>query len=344
MARRKALALLAGALAAAVLLVATGCGGVVASSGSGSPSDAGVPNAGTPATPGAQRHIIYLSEFSISTILERLLPTGPGPLESVEVFRQVPAAQTVLPPAYRIARLDGVMLAKLPAEEIARRVRLAVDTTCTKRMPCTSHLVSIDDIGVEFKGDAGKRLNDAMALLEDESPWGSTYADRVVMYIPIQMIEGIMAGGDEAAAWGNALSAVARGESYWLEMYLNYREDVDYRMWTEGTKAITDAITSAGGDVSRVHFMVGDSTGRIEGMPADLCPEGQGCAWVAARANDLNRSISANGVGFYRLGPKAIEVLCVQTIAEKESLDAKTWKIVQDACAQWLRTGERPGS
>ncbi|MFM8828039.1 MAG: hypothetical protein ACKOGE_01980 [Actinomycetota bacterium] len=112
------------------------------------------------------------------------------------MFRQMPARQTMLEPPYRIARLDGVALAALPAEEIARRVRTAVDTTCTKRMPCTSHLVSIDDIGVEFKGDAGKRLNDAMALLQDESPWGSTYADRVVMCIPVQMIEGIMAGGD----------------------------------------------------------------------------------------------------------------------------------------------------
>jgi len=341
MTRRKPLATLAAALGALTVIVAAGCGGMVSSSGSGQQAGAGVANAGAPATPGAQRHIIYLSEFSISTILDRLLPSGAGPLENVQVFRQMPAAQTVLPPAYRIARLDGVTLAKLPAEEIARRVRVAVDTTCTKRMPCTSHLVSIDDIGVEFKGAAGKRLNDAMALLEDESPWGSTYADRVVMYIPIQMIEGIMAGGDEAAEWGNALSAVARGESYWLEMYPNYSADVDYRMWTEGTKAITDAITSAGGDVSRVHFMVGDSTGRIEGMPANLCPEGQGCAWAAARATDLNRSISANGVGLYRLGPKAIEVLCVQTIAEKESLDAKTWKIVQGACARWLRTGEQ---
>ena len=326
------------------MIVAAGCGGMVSNSGSGELSGAGVPDAGAPATPGAQRHIIYLSEFSISTILDRLLPTGAGPLENVQVFRQMPAAQTVLPPAYRIARLDGVTLAKLPPEEIARRVRVAVDTTCTKRMPCTSHLVSIDDIGVEFKGAAGKRLNDAMALLEDESPWGSTYADRVVMYIPIQMIEGIMAGGDEAAEWGNALSAVAKGESYWLEMYPDFSRDVDYRVWTEGTKAITDAITSAGGDVSRVHFMVGDSTGRIAGMPEEMCPEGEGCAWVAARANDLNRSISTNGVGFYRLGPRAIEVLCVQTVAEKEAVDAKTWKIVKGACAQWLRTGERPGS
>ena len=347
MARRNPLARLGAALVpvvALVALVAAGCGGMVSTSEGQPQGGVAVADAGTPATPGAQRHIIYLSEFSISTILERLLPTGPGPLEQVQVFRQMPAAQTVLQPAYRIARLDGVTLAKLPAEEIARRIRTAVDTTCTKRMPCTSHLVSIDDIGVEFRGDAGKRLNDAMAQLQDESPWGSTYADRVVMYIPIQMIEGIMAGGDEAAAWGGALSAVAKGESYWLEMYPDFSRDVDYRMWTEGTKAISDAITSAGGELSRVHFMVGDSTGRIAGMPKGMCVEGRGCAWVAARANDLNRSISANGVGFYRLGPGAIEVLCVQTVAEKEAVDAKTWKIVKGACAQWLRTGERPGS
>lgn len=72
-----------------------------------------------------------------------------------------------------------------------------------------------------------------------------------------------------------------------------------------------------------------------------MCPEGQGCAWVAARANDLNRSISGNGIGLYRMGPEAMQVLCVQNIAEKESLDAKTWKIVQGACARWLKTGKR---
>lgn len=333
--------MLAVAFMALAALVVTGCGGMVSSSGSAGTGGAAVAKAGTPATPGAQRHIIYLSEFSISTILERLLPTGPGPLQQVQVFRQMPAQQTVLEPPYRIARLDGVALASLPAEEIARRVRTAVDTTCTRRMPCTSHLVSIDDIGVEFKGDAGKRLNDAMALLQDESPWGSTYADRVVMYIPVQMIEGIMAGGDEAAEWSGALSAVAKGESYWLEMYPDFSRDVDYRTWTDGTKAITNAIIGSGGDPSRMHFMLGAATGRIAGMPAQMCPEGQGCAWVAARANDLNRSISGNGIGLYRMGPEAIQVLCVQTIAEKESLDAKTWKIVQGACARWLKTGER---
>ncbi len=330
-------------LAVLLALLAAGCGGVVANSDGRRSASAALPDAGTPATPGAKRHVVYLSEFSISTILERLLPTGPGPLERAQVFRQMPAAQTVLQPAYRIARLDGVTLAKIPAEEIARRIRVAVDTTCSKHMPCTSHVVSIDDIGVEFKGDAGKRLNDAMDLLQDESPWGSTYADRVMMYIPLQMIEGIMAGDDAAAGWGDALSAVAKGESYWLEMYPDFSRDVDYRMWTEGTKAITDAITSAGGDLSRVHFMVGDFTGRIAGMPREMCPEGKACAWVAARANELNRSITINGVGLYRLGPQAIEVLCMQTIAEEKALYAKAWKIVQGACAQ-LRTGERSGS
>jgi len=329
------------AFMALAALVASGCGEMVSGQGSGGAGDAAVANRGTPATPGAQRHILYMSELNVATILERLLPMGPGPLDQGQVFRQIPARQTLLEPPYRIARLDGVTLATLPAGEIARRVRTAVDTTCTKRMPCTSHLVSIDDIGVEFKGDAGKRLNDAMALLQDESPWGSTYADRVVMYIPIQMIEGIMAGGDEAAQWSGALTAVAKGESYWLEMYPDFSRDADYRTWTDGTRAITNAIIRSGGQLSRVHFMLGAATGRIAGMPAQMCPEGQGCAWVAVRANDLNRSISGNGIGLYRLGPEAIQVLCVQTIAERESLDAKTWKIVQGACARWLKTGKR---
>ena len=60
MTRRKPLATLAAVLGALTVIVAAGCGGMVSSSGSGQQAGAGVANAGAPATPGAQRHIIYL--------------------------------------------------------------------------------------------------------------------------------------------------------------------------------------------------------------------------------------------------------------------------------------------
>ncbi len=338
--------LLAGVLAVVLALTAVGCGGTAVQSGGGGAQTERVPDDGPgPAVPGAKRHIIYLSEFSISTILERLLPQGPGPLEKAEVFRQVPARQTVMPPAYRIGRINSAALAGLTAKEMARRIEVAVNTTCTKRMRCTSHLVSIDDIGKVFRGTGGKRLDEAMAMLQKrQSPWGSTYADRVVMYVPLDMMRDLLAGGAEAAEWSHAVSAVAKGESYWLEMYVDWSRDVDYRMWTEGTKVITDAIVAAGGTRSRMHFILGAGTGPIDGMPEGTCPERVGCSWVAARANALNRSITANGVGLYRVGPRALEVICVRTVAERKSLSPAEWKTVKEACDRYLKTGEMAGS
>ena len=185
---------------ACVGLAACGQAGDGSSAGGSSPADSGSA-AGGAAVSGARRHILYASEFKLHTILERLLPVGPGPLEKAEVYRQVPARETILPPAYRIARLDGRTVARLSPEEIARRIRTAVDGTCTRQMQCRSHLVSIDDIGTEFLGTGGSRLRTAMGLLQDDSPWGASYAQRVVMYVPVQMIRALMAGGKAAEPW-----------------------------------------------------------------------------------------------------------------------------------------------
>lgn len=161
------------------------------------------------------------------------------------------------------------------------------------------------------------------------------------MYVPIHMINGLQAGGAEARSWAPAVRAVAAAESYWLEMYPDWIHDANYATWTHGTRAFVKAIERAGGEVGRTHFILGAATGRIDGMPREMCPNGRGCAWKATRATVLNRQISDNGVGLYRVGPTALQVLCVATVEERESLDRATWGIVMRACGRWLRTGER---
>ncbi len=321
------------AAAIAATVVVAGCGGGAGPAGDASPG----------AEPHAPRHLIYLSEFRIRTVLERLLPHGPGPLERLRTFRQMPANQTILPPPFRLGRLDGDVLAPLPPKEIARRLRTAINGTCNLAMPCRSHLVAIDDVSTEFRGRGGARLRAAMALLNAPSPWGGTYAERVMMYVPIQMMRGLQ---QEPARWNDARHAVAAGESYWLEMYeslgVGVMGDVAYSDWTQGVRATVGALEAAGGAVGRTHFMVGPSTGPIEGMPSALCPTRRGCAWYAAHASALNRHISRNGVGVYRFGPSQLQQLCVATHTMHSTDDVPTRGAVIHLCKRWTMTAPQP--
>ena len=320
-------------LVAAIALSLTGCGG--------DDAPATTPDAAAPAVSGAPRHIIYLSEFNIHTVLERLLPNGPGPLERVETFRQLPAAQTILPPQNRIARIDGVVIARLPAREIARRLRTAINGSCTAALPCRSHLVAIDDIGVDFAGRGGTRLRSAMRLLDAPSPWGSTYAKRVVMYVAYPMLKAIASPGPPAR-WADALDAVASGESYWLEMYKSIRPgvigDVDYDDWVALPAAIMRGIVARGGTIRRGHFMMGPGTGIVAGMPITMCPSRVGCSWVASGATPLNKALAHNGTGIYRFGPRQLGALCFQTIATREPDDNTSHDVIKHLCREWTLT------
>ena len=335
--------LLACAVVATALMLGlgmTGCGG-----GDESPSAA---SGATPAVSGAPRHVIYFSEFQVRTVLERLLPNGPGPLERIDTYRQMPAPHTVLPPQYRIARVDGEELAPMSAEKMAARLRRAINHTCTAAMPCTAHLVAIDDIDVEFRGHSGTRLLAAMRLLDAPSPWGSTYAKRVMMYVPIQMVDAV---GDRALwrEWADAAKAVGLGESYWIEMYRStgagHMGDVDYGDWTTGVRRMMGAIEVAGGSVARAHFMVGPGVGAIEGMPQSMCPEQLGCAWQAVMATPLNRRINGNGVGIYRFGPAQLAVLCVRAVEEHDPQgeDRLTHDTVVALCSKWTSSAPQVG-
>lgn len=331
--RRLLLLTAALALATALGLGVAGCGGDTAST-----TGAGA----GPAVSGAPRHIIYFSELKVRTVLERLMPKGPGPLEAIDTYRQMPSPHTILPPDYRIARVDGAELAPMTAADMAARLRKAINHTCTRAMPCRSHLVAIDDIDVEFRGTAGTRLLNAMRLLDAPSPWGSTYAKRVMMYVPIQLVDATRSTAAAWRPWADAARAVSLGESYWIEMYISTGSgrvgDVEYDDWTAGVRRIVGIITANGGTVARTHFMIGPGIGPITGMPVAMCPDHIGCAWQAARATPLNRRINRNGSGTYRFGAPQITVLCIQTISGEDGQDRATEAAIKTLCEDWVST------
>ncbi|NBP86665.1 MAG: hypothetical protein EBU54_16365, partial [Mycobacteriaceae bacterium] len=208
-------------------------------------------------------------------------------------------------------------------------------------LPCRSHLVAIDDIGNDFAGAGGARLKAAMRLLNTRSPWGSSYAKRVVMYLAYPMMASL-ASSESSARWDNAMSAVAAGESYWLEMYKstgrNQIGDVTYDEWRTLPLATMRALVAKGAELRRGHFMMGPGTGLLRGMPASLCPSRVGCAWVAAESTPLNHQLARHGTGVYRFGPRQLVGLCVQTFATHEPDDKMSHDVIKHLCREWTVT------
>lgn len=299
--------------------------------------------AGDAAVSGARHHLIYLSESDIAPILDVMMPQGGGPLERLNVYRQVPGETTRVSPRLRIARVTGTNLAPLSASAMAAKLRAAIDGTCTSTLPCTSHLTSIDDVGVAFRGAPGRRLLKAMGMLDQPTQWGSTYAKRIVMYVPIEMIDAIRTG-KMRPAWTDAVKAVALGESYWLEMYRSIAVgeigDVDYTSWTAGVRSTVSALRANGGEMSRMHFIMGPGWGEVAGMPDAVCPRHFGCQWKATRMNALNRRLASNGIGLYRFGGLEISTLCIH--AFDIGGNDPEWKLIRAICHRWALTYKGP--
>ena len=306
----------------------------------------GVATGPVPGAPsGSQRHVIYIAEGEVWKMLETMFPEGAEPLHRVETYRQMPAQWTILDETNRIARVTAIEFKGMTAQQIAQRLKRAINRTCTKRWQCKSHIAAIDDINTDFRGAGGTRLLKAMRMLDTPSPWGGTYARRVMMYVPIQMMDGLR-NPNERAQWLDAAKAVAMGESYWLEMYKSVGKgemgDVDYAAWTTGVERTMTDIHDAGGQVARAHFMIGPAIGAISGAPKSMCPDGIACAWKAIIATGLNYRIAMNGYGYYRFGLRQVKALCHRAFTDKALIGQdEDHRVVVTGCTNWLGKGNR---
>jgi hypothetical protein len=61
----------------------------------------------------------------------------------------------------------------------------------------------------------------------------------------------------------------------------------------------------AGGDASRLHFLITGTDAYPAGRLPSGCTTPQRCQWVLAEGTAAGRAILSNGVGAYRLGAHA---------------------------------------
>jgi len=168
-------------------------------------------------------------------------------------------------------------------------------------------------------GSPGFALAQALRILDTPSPYGGTWSSRVHVYIAPAVTSAMAAGlgpnrnlGRDGKArfrtYRTVMTGLARAGAIWIEAYHGKTvplQPFTVREWQRAPAAFTAEYRRAGGDPSRLHFLL---TG-TDAYPAGRLPAGcitpQGCQWALAEATPAGRAIIANGVGGYRLGPHA---------------------------------------
>ncbi len=261
---------------------------------------------------------------------------GPGVTPARGAMRQEPSGTNLLGErapdnAYRIAKVSANVLVGRTASQMAAIIRHAIDGGCTElirgvvhNFGCASHLVTIDEVSPTFSnpatggsGYAGRHLSQAMALLaRTASPWGTSYAARVGIYVDagvtvsIEMGHGRnhnlnARGRPQYAAFTDLMPGLARAGALWLEMYQGVRIGAGTApftpaVWRTLPGRFVGFLEAYGGNMARVHYMFGNA-----GAPTRSCPDPQACAWLLAALPGINRAVLANGPGEYRLGSQA---------------------------------------
>lgn len=183
-------------------------------------------------------------------------------------FAATPATRTVI-------GLDRAELLALVREEIARS---------------PSHTVFLDELTADFRGETGVLMRSVLDALSNEpSPWGEeSLARHVQVYVPTPswMLH-------DAAGWADAWALLARSGGVWLETF-RARDGVPIAWqpeeWLTFPRAVADRLAAVGGDLRRLHFLIGPGAQRAQWR---LATTGENCA------------ILANGPGAYRVGRNA---------------------------------------
>jgi hypothetical protein len=120
-----------------------------------------------------------------------------------------------------------------------------------------------------------------------------------------------IASGSSDRTYRQLAPALARAAGVWLEMYHGApgyaARAVDAAFWRTAPHRIWGPIGSAGGSLSRLHFVITRAT-RVEKVDdrfGRACTDPMACQWALADETPLNRSILANGVGAYRTADQA---------------------------------------
>jgi hypothetical protein len=285
----------------------------------------------------APMSVLYDGDAAVQTIV-RPGDGLPGLDATRGAFRQEPSGGHLFgagDATHSIAKVNGAELARLSAAAIAAHLRTAVSQGCGA-FRCASHLVAVDEIGAPFSdgrprgvalppvdpASPGAHLSAAMRLLDTSSPYGGSYASRILFYIAPAVQTSIAAGrgpnhnlGRDGkphfTTWRGVMPALARSGGVLLEMYhgsAGAAAPFSAREWRTVPLAFLDVYhRQFGGPVANVHFMFTNvGSARPAGAPAG-CATGMSCAWALAELPGVNATILANGPGVYRVGNQADE-------------------------------------
>ncbi|HWH15606.1 MAG TPA: hypothetical protein VNT51_12750, partial [Miltoncostaeaceae bacterium] len=261
---------------------------------------------------------------------------GPGLSPARGALRQDPAPAGMLQPGdnrrYRVAKVSGRALAGMSAPAIAALLRSEIQRGSSG---AGAHLVAVDEITGAFgeppparprrgggpspidPNGPGARFTAAMRMLSTPSPYGGTWAERVLVYLAPAVHTSIAAGRGphrnlgrdgkpHRRTWRAVMPGLALSGGVHLLMYHGVgggTRPFTAGMWRGVPGAFLNMFGRYGGDPTDVHFVfTGGPAPR--GAPRG-CGAGVTCAWRLAESTPAGRTVLANGPAVYRLGGQA---------------------------------------
>ena len=285
---------------------------------------------GTAWRPGAIG-VLYDMDAAVREVVDPL-DGGTGFTHAQGALRQEPSTSGLFhgdDDGSRMAKVTEEDLRGLPAAQIAQVLREEIAGSDSK-------LVAFDELtpyeadpkGPVVKGgripppdpaSPGAQLAQALALLDVPSPYGGTWASRVHIYIAPAVSSAIAAGRGPDRNWGRdgkarfrtyrtVMAGLAKAGGVWIEVYHGKTvplQPFTAEEWRKAPAAFSAEYRRAGGDPSRLHFLITGTDAYPKGRLVPGCTTPMACQWAMAESTSAGRAILANGVGGYRLGAHA---------------------------------------
>lgn len=230
----------------------------------------------------------------------------------------------------RLGKINERAIREMGAEDIAATLRKAI-------AKAPSHSIALDELtpmasdpkGPKIKGGRipppdpqsfASQFSRAMEILDVPSPYGGSWAGRIHVYLAPSVGSAIAKGrgpdrnlGSDGVArfrtYRTAMLGLARAGGVWVEMYRSSRSGLQpftAEVWKTAPRALVAEMRRAGGDTSRLHFLLAGVRGYPRGRALPVgCVTPMRCAWALAESTSAGRMILRNGVGGYRLSDQA---------------------------------------